>query len=166
MTEPSSIWATTAVRHGGLSPGSAAAAAIDARAEVLAMTQAAEDAVLAPNSPGTWSHGLRAALAARTARHHGDQALAEHYLARHPGGTHAALADPACDGAALGLCAAAAFFDRVATAPRDATAEDIARLRSAGIADADIVRLAELDAFLAYQLRLIAGLRLLSGTPA
>ena len=36
-------------------------------------------------------------------------------------------------------------------------------LKSAGIADADIVRLAELNAFLAYQIRLIAGLKLMQG---
>ena len=36
-------------------------------------------------------------------------------------------------------------------------------LQGAGISDADIVRLCELNAFLAYQFRLIAGLRLLSG---
>ena len=40
---------------------------------------------------------------------------------------------------------------------------DIADLQAAGVADADIVRLAELNAFLAYQIRVIAGLRLMQG---
>ena len=35
-----------------------------------------------------------------------------------------------------------------------------------GVADADIVRLAELNAFLAYQIRVIAGLRLMKGMSA
>ena len=37
-------------------------------------------------------------------------------------------------------------------------------LKSAGICDADIVRLAELTAFLAYQLRVVAGLKLMQAT--
>jgi uncharacterized protein YciW len=35
-------------------------------------------------------------------------------------------------------------------------------LQSAGIADADIVRLSELIAFVSYQIRLVAGLRLMA----
>ena len=46
------------------------------------------------------------------------------------------------------------------------TAADVSDLQRAGISDADIVRLAELVAFMAYQLRLVAGLRLMAGGAA
>ena len=42
------------------------------------------------------------------------------------------------------------------------TENDIRTLQNAGITDADIVRLSELNAFLAYQVRLVATLSLLS----
>ena len=45
--------------------------------------------------------------------------------------------------------------------PREIRAEDIEALKTAGVADPDIVRLCELNAFLAYEIRLVAGLRLL-----
>jgi uncharacterized protein YciW len=54
-------------------------------------------------------------------------------------------------------------MDKVAAHTREVEAGDIAGLQAAGVADADIVRLAELNAFLAYQVRLIAGLRLMRG---
>ena len=44
---------------------------------------------------------------------------------------------------------------------RDVGAADILALQAAGVSDANIVRLAELNAFFAYQFRVIAGLRLI-----
>lgn len=119
MTQQPEIWTTTAVGQSGVLPGTPAGDAISARQDVLIMSQAAENAVLAPSSPGAWPHALRAALAARIARHHQDIALAEHYTARHSGNPYAALADPACNGADLELAAVVSFFDRVAVRPRD-----------------------------------------------
>ncbi|MCS5667571.1 MAG: hypothetical protein NZ876_09310, partial [Dehalococcoidia bacterium] len=52
--------------------------------------------------------------------------------------------------------------DLVTLNPKDATAEDVSALRSAGLDDADIVRLSELIAFIAYQIRVVAGLRLMA----
>lgn len=134
------------------------------RRNIVEMTAAAEAAVLRPAEPGAWPHGLRAALAARIAHLHGEAALADRFRA----GADAQfrpVADPAHDGAAEGLAPVVAFVDRVATSPREATAEDIAALKAAGVADADIVRLAEIVAFLAYALRVVRGLRLLGGRP-
>ena len=52
------------------------------------------------------------------------------------------------------------FVDKVANQTRDAAAADISHLAGGrGIADADIVRLCELVAFLAFQIRVISGLR-------
>ena len=39
--------------------------------------------------------------------------------------------------------------------------QDIAALKAAGVGEADIVRLSELAAFVNYQLRVVAGLKLL-----
>lgn len=155
---------TTALAVAGIGPEGPVGTAAQTRAKVLEMTQAAEAAVLAPKETGAWPHALRAALAARIARLNGEGALAERFL--EGAGSFAALADPARDGAEEGLGPVVAFMDKVAARTRDIAAGDIADLQAAGIADADIVRLAELNAFLAYQIRLIAGLRLMAGAGA
>lgn len=126
------------------------------------MTEAAEAAVLTPREPGAWSHTLRAALAARMAQIHCLPDIAERHRRTAGADPAAAVVDLAEDGAVQGVAAAVAFMDRVAGAPRDVTADDIVKLQAAGIEDADIVRLAELNAFLAFQYRLIAGLRLVA----
>ena len=135
--------------------------AVALRESIFQMTAAAEAAVLRPRDTGRWPHGLRAALAARNATQNAAPDLARRYLA--DAGGDAALADPANDGTAEGLGPVIAFMDKVACATRDVVAADIAALQLAGIADADIVRLCELNAFLAYQIRLVAGLRLMKG---
>jgi uncharacterized protein YciW len=150
---------STALAAAGIAPDGPLADAIAARAKVLEMTQAAEDAVLAPRDTGGFSHDVRAALAARLARLNGDGALADRYAARISG--DATLADPGESGTAQGLAPVVAFMDKVAARTREVAAEDIAALQAAGISDADIVRLAELNAFMAYQIRLVAGLRLM-----
>jgi len=158
------LWGTTAIKASGVAPGSAAASATELRANIMAMTQTAEDAVLRPAEPGRWSHGLRAALAGRIARLNDCPQLAEHYLALPGADDYLQLADPAAGGIPADLNACLTFVDRVATQPADITAEDVRVLQDAGVADADIVRLSELNAFLGYQIRLVVGLSLLSGS--
>ena len=136
-------------------------AAISERADIFAMTQAAEDAVLRPVQPGGLSHELRHALAARIAAQNGLADLA----ARYAGGAGSEL-QPLCDPAYLpegDLHGLVRFMDDVACTPRDVTADDVFHLQEGGTGDADIVRLTELNAFMAYQCRLIAGLRLMAG---
>lgn len=131
------------------------------RADVFAMTQAAEEAVLRPVQPGGLSHELRHALAARIAAQNGLADLA----ARYAGGAGSEL-QPICDPAHLPegkLRVIASFMDDVACNPRDVTADDVTHLQEGGTSDADIVRLAELNAFMAYQCRLVTGLRLMAG---
>ena len=146
------------------------AKALALRADILEMTAATEAAVLKPNDPGGLSHALRAALALRIARLNKSQALAGVYeealrAEQADRGTEK-MADPAFDGGEdARLCAMLGFTDLVAVSPRDATAADIDRLRDAGIAEPDIVRLAQLNAFLAFQIRLVDGLKLM-GKPA
>lgn len=155
---------TTALKGVDLDTGSASDDAVVGRANIFNLTQAAEEAVLRPQECGAWSHALRAALAARIAVLNDERVLAGQYMA--DAGEFAALADSSDDGADLGLAAAVAFMDKVAADTRNVAAPDISGLQAAGISDADIVRLCELNAFLAYQLRVMAGLRLMKETYA
>src|SRR6266568_2312212 len=152
----------------GVAPGSALATALVARAEIMRLSQASHDAVLVPQAPGGIDWAERAALAQRMAHLNANEALAAHYagyLARtgesdrlavvaHPGG--AIASDPR-------LAAIVAHADLLTIAPREATCGHIEALKLAGIEEADIVRLSELAAFVNYQVRVIAGLRLLTG---
>ncbi|KAA8608307.1 hypothetical protein AL036_07490 [Salipiger aestuarii] len=158
-----SLFQTTALDTAGIDTGPVADA-VRTRANIMQATQAAEDAVMAPLYAGAFSHDLRAALAARMAQSGGVPELATRYLAR--AGDMAPLADPASDGAAQGLAHIIAFVDRAANATRDVAASDISGLQAASVSDADIVRLCELVAFTAYQLRVVAGLRLMKGAAA
>jgi uncharacterized protein YciW len=151
------LFETTAPGVAGVQRADVEGAAVENRANIFEMTQAAEDAVLRPRETGAFSHEQRAALAARIVRLSGEQALAQRYLIG--AGEKAALADPSTR--EEGLTPVLGFVDKVANRARDITAEDIAGLRSGGMADADIVRLCELIAFVAYQIRVVAGLRLM-----
>ena len=156
-------------RLAGVQPGSTVAAALAGRADILAMTRESEQASLSPREPGGLSHGERAALAVRIARLHGEADLAAHYgdrLARAGAtGASAALAEPAFKGGGdKRLAALLAYTDLVSVSPKDTAAGDIEDLKVAGIGDADIVRLAELTAFLAYQVRVVQGLKLMQAT--
>lgn len=155
------------MREAKIAPGGPVHAALTARADVMAMTEAVHGAALTPADPGGLSHGLRAALAARISRIHAQEGLAAHYdamLAKAaPEEEVVRLADPAASADDPWLAAILAYTDRVAAAPREAGAGDIEAMRAAGVADADMVRLSELIAFLAYQLRLVAGLKLMQG---
>lgn len=126
------------------------------RANILAMTRQAERAVIAPAAAGGFDSHWRAAVAARIARLNGRAELAAYYLAQ--AGDAAALASPDAKGRDEREVLVLGFMDRVAALPRDIAAEDIAALQEAGLPDADIVRLCELNAFLSYQCRLDAGL--------
>ena len=160
MTHPVHTSVTASVA--GLS-GTQAEAEILARRDIFEKTEAAEIAVLSPADPGGLSHDLRHALAARIAALHGAPDQASRYAAGVTDPALAALAQPGTTAPDMRLAAMLAFTDAVSTNPAAITAPDVTALQSAGLPDADIVRLAELNAFLAYQLRLIAGLRLMVG---
>ncbi len=153
------LFETTALR--AASATSDSIPAVWARENIFAMTQDAEQAVLRPRDFGAFPHSFRAALAARIARLAGDGVLAEHYL--EGAGDHEKIADPAVTGEAQGKRHVLTFVDKVAQDPRHVAAEDIEKLKAAGVSDADIVRLCELVAFLAYQIRVVSGLRLMQG---
>jgi uncharacterized protein YciW len=77
----------------------------------------------------------------------------------------ATIADPAFVGEDdRRLNALLCHTDLVAARTEDADSGDIEALKQAGISEADIVRLSELIAFVSYQLRVVAGLRLLEAS--
>lgn len=137
-------------------------AAWQGRANIREMTQAAERAVIAPAEPGAFPHDWRRAVAARIAAMNGQGALARHYGDGLPD-DHAALAAPDGPGRDAREVAVLRFMDRVAAHPREVEAEEVAALRAVGVGEADIVRLCELNAFLGYQARVVAGLALMVG---
>lgn len=161
MTENIDVWATTAVAVSSLTKGTPAADAMLLRESILLMTQSAENAVLRPLQPGRWPPALRAALACRIARLNECPEIAAHYQLMVEASDYEPVADPESGAVPIDLEPCLAFMDRVATRPRDITADDIKIIQDAGVSDADIVRLCELNAFLAYQIRVVTGLSLL-----
>lgn len=152
----------------GLAVGHSKMAALQHRAGVFEKTEAALQAVLSPQQSGAFSHDQRAALACRIARLNDNEQLALFYK-KHIADTNAnasvnAICDPGFDGGGdAWLKAVLAFTDLVSGHPKDATENDVSALQAAGISDPDIVRLAELNAFLAYHIKVIEGLVLLVG---
>ncbi|GAU86830.1 CMD domain-containing protein [Bosea sp. BIWAKO-01] len=143
-------------------PGTPLAEALAARADILRLSQASHDAVLLPKEAGGLSHGLRAALAARMARQNAQPSLAAHYddLMRRNGEI---LADAVSAVEQTRIAAIVAHSDLLTLRPRDATRHDIEALKLVGVDESDIVRLAELAAFVNYQARVIRGLQAIGG---
>lgn len=154
------------LRAAGVEAGSRLAQIVEGRADIMALTQSTEGAVFNPRVAGGLSPALRAALACRMARLSQAPTLAAHYesllLETGKEAASARLADPACtDNGNPRDAALLRHVDLVTQSPQSATRGHIDALRDAGVAEADIVRLAELIAFVNYQLRVVAGLRLL-----
>jgi uncharacterized protein YciW len=136
------------------------------RVEILRLSQAAHDAVLLPRDPGGLPYGLRAALAARMARLTSSPTLAAHYdtlVTRANDPVTASLAEPNTTVADGRTAEIVRHTDRLTIAPREATRDHVEALRMAGVTDPDIVRLAELAAFVNYQVRVISGIALIGG---
>ena len=155
------VFETTVLSMSGLELKSVAGRAVDNRSNIFNMSDAAEEAVLRPKEYGAFEHGMRAALAARIAFLNHEDALAQKYL--EDAGNFKKMANPSYKGETKDLTSILLFMDKVAKDTRNVKAEDIATLQNVHVSDADIVRLAELNSFMAYQIRLIAGLRLMKG---
>ncbi|MGE8943292.1 CMD domain-containing protein [Leptospira interrogans] len=150
----------------GLTPGAGLGALRRERADIVALTQASYEAVMFPKDPGALSHGLRAALACRIARMNDATELISHY---------AALAAAAGDDAQVAAIAAGkdvadappalkaivAHSDKVTLTPLACGRNDIDGLRAVGLDEAGIIALSELISFLSYQIRVVAGLKIL-----
>lgn len=146
--------------------GAAASAAAQSRNNIFEMSRQAEGAVIDPRDPGGFPSPWRRAVAARIATLNALPDLAAHYLAGVTDPALRGLADPTEAGRDARERGVISFMDRVATQPRAVQAEEIEGLKAAGVAEADIVRLCELNAFMSYQCRVLAGLAVLKGASA
>ena len=139
-------------RAAGLAPGDPLHTARRFRAKVVEATEASHDALLQQPVEGlSTADRLRVALHVCTIA--GAASLAQHYedqLAEASG--RAGPASPA-------LPAMLQFAAALTTDPRRGDRAALDALRRAGLGDAAIVALAQLVAFLSYQLRVVAGLR-------
>jgi uncharacterized protein YciW len=138
----------------GVAPGSTLAALRAQRPEILRHTQGSHDVLLSPDDPGGLSLAERALVARRVAELAGHVALTAHYQA---------LVD-ARGVPANGprIAAILAHAERLANAPGSATKLHLAALQAVGLQARDIVALAQLVAFVAYQVRVAVGLALLA----
>jgi uncharacterized peroxidase-related enzyme len=134
----------------GLAPGSALHAARRFRTTVVESTQASHDALLYVPVDG-----LSTADRLRVAVHCCEAAqapqLAEHYRAL-------LVQQPSQETASAAMGAMQDWAGLLTTDPRRGDRAALHALRSAGLADAAIVALAQLVAFLSYQTRVVAGL--------
>ena len=144
-------------RAAGLAPGDPLHAVRRFRAKVVESTQASHDALLHEPVPGL-STADRLRVAAHACTIAGADSLTRHYdalLAADAG--RDAPPSPA-------LPAMLQFAATLSTDPRRGDRAALEPLRRAGLGDAAIVALAQLIAFLSYQVRVVAGLRALAAS--
>jgi len=135
-----------------LVPGDTLYAARRFRAKVIEATQASHDALLEQPVDGL-STADRLRVAAHVCTIAGAASLAEHCEAR-------LAADAGRDASSSpALPAMLQFAAALTTDPRRGDRAALEPLRRAGLADPAIVALAQLVAFVSYQLRVVAGLR-------
>lgn len=151
----------------GLAPGSKLAALRRERLDVVQHLQGSDDAIFNPADDGGLTRGERAAAALRIAELMRDEALIAHYKARlaalDPSG---ALAKTVAGGAEITdgrWDAILAHVDLVTRGPGAAKADDIDALHGVGLSSHAIVSLSQLIAYVSFQARVLAGLRMLKG---
>lgn len=137
------------------------------RPELKRLTQSSYDAALNPAEPRNFSPMERAALAGRMARLWKSSELAAHYddLLQSQGGDafYVSVSNPELqiEGATHRQQAIIRHVDLITLKPKQATRSDIDKLDAAGLDDRDIVTLANLIAFVNYQILVASGLRML-----
>ena len=131
-----------------------AQAARQQRAKAITATQACEDLLLAPELPGGLALAERLSVAQAVAAASGVATLAHHYGARLAG-----LPAPAADARWQAITH---FTQLLATQPAAADRAALLALPQAGLATPDVVLLAQLIGFVAYQARLVAGVAALA----
>lgn len=137
----------------GLTQGSAVAVLRRQRETFVRHSQGSHDVLITPVNPGGVSLAERAAVALRVATLEGDAALAAHYRALQPD-------SPA--GEARRLAAMLRHTELITKTPGAATRADVDVLRDVGLTPQDIVVIAQIVAFVSYQVRAVAGLRALA----
>jgi len=141
----------------GLADDSAVAALRRQRPDVVKHLQGSDDAIFAPAHHGGLTRPEREAAAMRVASLLRDSVLEEHYHRR-----LVALGEMHPLNRARGECILA-HVDRVTLDPADAMKADIDALLAAGLTPHAVVSLSQLIAYVNFQSRLLAGLRMLKG---
>lgn len=143
-----------------LAPGNAVHALRVQRDKVRVATQGSDEAIFDPALPGL-SLGERLRAAQLVAELSGSAVLAAHYAARAARAAHGSHAEK---GASPGprLQAILTFARLLAVRPVEGDRAALLALPAAGLATPDVVTLAQLIAFVAYLLRVVAGLQALS----
>ncbi len=140
----------------------------EARPDVKRLVQASDRAIFDPGDVGGMSLVERHAVALRIGVIAGDSAIVARHraalavLAVEQAQLHA-VETGAHDVLPLRMAAALRFAETITRQPRDATPSDMDALSSAGFDARGIVTLAQLVAYLSFQVRLLAGLRALGG---
>jgi len=142
----------------GIEPGSPTAALRERRPDFVRYSQGSHDVLLAPADPAGVSLAERALIALRVATIERSDALAAHYRAMLGGRDAPTVGTPR-------LQALLEHVERVTTAPRTATKTHLDDLQSHRFSPRDLVTIAQLVAFVTYQVRVVAGLRLLAQEP-
>lgn len=151
-----------------LHAGSATHAARHQRAKVVAATQASYELLLAPELDGL-ALAERLLVALYIARQSDSATLTAHYQAALQALDLSPAQQAALDGAAPEALAADTrlqamlrFTHLLALRPVEGDREALLRLPAAGLSTPEVVALAQLIAFAAYQVRVVAGLQALS----
>ena len=145
-------------RAAGFAPGDPLHAARRFRAKVVEATEASHDALLRQPVEGlSTADRLRVALHVCTIA--GAASLALHYEEQ-------LAEESAAEPASRALPAMLQFAAALTTDPRRGDRAALDALRRAGLGDAAIVALAQLVAFLSYQLRVVAGLQAMRASRA
>jgi alkylhydroperoxidase domain protein len=128
------------------------------RPESAKHAQGSYDALFDPVEPNGLTAEERLAVAVRVAALHGADAASGHY--------HARVAEMPEREASPRLAALLRHADLLATRPVAARVDDLQALADAGLSTPEIVTLSQVIAFVSFQVRVIAGLRLLGATAA
>jgi len=142
---------------------------LEQRSEILQLTENSHNAVLHPSDVGGISYALRAVIAVRISAIHQDVKLQSHYRKLlEDTGESSAPAEIFCDPHTMPTLEAndrlktiIEHVDLLTYSPQMANKTSIEKLKTAGVEDADIVRITQLVGFINYQVRLIQGIRLL-----
>jgi alkylhydroperoxidase domain protein/CMD domain protein len=158
----------------GVQPGSPLAELRAQRPEASNHAQGSYNALFSPSADSALSQIERLAMALRVAVVHSATEAADHYRQRlqaispgSPSGWARAGGEESepLDGSSVSgrLKVILQHADLLATRPRQARPDHLQALADAGLSTAEIVTLSQVIAFVSFQVRVIAGLRLLSG---
>ena len=147
--------------------GSPLAALRRERPDVVKHLQGSDDVIFAPADDGGLTRAERAAAALRIATLLRESVLEAHYgerlAALDPGGTLAASIGGTAKITDARWDAIVTHVDLVTRGPGSAEQKDIDNLHAAGLSSHAIVSLSQLIAYVNFQSRVLAGLRMLKG---